>query len=372
MPVIDSARPRSAGPRSAGPRAVGPRTVPRGRPRRFLALIPLAVLAAAALDAAPAAAATGTPYLYVGSGLVPGDVIPYNLATSSAGDPIRVGGAEGDVTSIVASPDGRTVYVGDTGSFSVSVIDTATNSVTATIPVPGLPSGPNAIALSPDGSTLYASNGAGATVSVIDTTSDTVSKTIPVSAPGTGGIAVSPDGKTLYYLYVPDSGGAVNPGYVSAMSTAGTAIGNPIPVGEDPLGIAISPDGKTGYTANFGSNNVSAITIADGTVATTPVQANIGSVAVSPDGGSVYAASFDTVSRISPVSKRVITTYQVGAGASSVAVSPDSSTVCTADASDNAVSVITPSNIKVNPVATIRGFDYPQAVAVTSVPAAAS
>ena len=47
---------------------------------------------------------------------------------------------------MVVSPDGTRVYVANTGSDSVSVIDTAANTVVATI---GVGNGPIAVAVSP-------------------------------------------------------------------------------------------------------------------------------------------------------------------------------------------------------------------------------
>ena len=49
----------------------------------------------------------------------------------------------------------QNAYITNTGSNTVSVIDTATNTVTATIPVGGEP---YSVAVSPDGSKVYVAN----------------------------------------------------------------------------------------------------------------------------------------------------------------------------------------------------------------------
>lgn len=77
---------------------------------------------------------------------------------------------------LVASPDGRRVYVTNETSHSVSVIDTNTNKVIHTI-TGGL-NRPHAIAIHPDGGTLYVSNLAARTVSVINTTSYAIINTM--------------------------------------------------------------------------------------------------------------------------------------------------------------------------------------------------
>lgn len=85
-------------------------------------------------------------------------------------------------------------YIANSGSNSVSVIDTATNTVVATVGV-GLV--PYRVAVNPAGTRVYVTNNGGNNVSVIDTSSNTVVATIPV---GSGvvtaphGIAVNPAG----------------------------------------------------------------------------------------------------------------------------------------------------------------------------------
>src|SRR5215469_16917540 len=71
-------------------------------------------------------------------------------------------------------------YVTNSGSGTVSVIDTATNTVVATVPVG---SDPNGVAITPDGTRTYVT---GSPTSVIDTSTNTVVATVPVGGNPSG------------------------------------------------------------------------------------------------------------------------------------------------------------------------------------------
>jgi len=64
------------------------------------------------------------------------------------------------------APDGKTVYVANSQSNTVSVISAATGTVTQTIRVGAQPNG---IIVAPDGKTVYVANETAGTVSVIRT-----------------------------------------------------------------------------------------------------------------------------------------------------------------------------------------------------------
>ena len=85
-------------------------------------------------------------------------------------------------------------YISNTGSNTVSVIDTATNLVVATVPVGSQPFG---VAVNPASTRVYVTNRESNTVSVIDTATNTVRATIPVST-GPLGVALNPDGTRAY------------------------------------------------------------------------------------------------------------------------------------------------------------------------------
>jgi len=87
-----------------------------------------------------------------------------------------------------------TIYVANSESNNVSVIDTATNKVIATVPVGSRPRG---VAVTPDGTKVYVANSKSNNVSVIDTVTNTVTSRVNVGSRPKG-VAVTPDGKKVY------------------------------------------------------------------------------------------------------------------------------------------------------------------------------
>jgi YVTN family beta-propeller protein len=144
---------------------------------------------ALAFGARPAAAA---PFAYVAnSGSNTVSVI--DTATNKvAGMPIEVGRGP---RAVAVTPDGTHVYVANTVG-TVSVIDTATNTVVDTVDVVGSPQG---IAITPDGTHAYLSI-FGGTVAVIDATTNPprVIRTLNLGDTSGGAIAISPYGKKVY------------------------------------------------------------------------------------------------------------------------------------------------------------------------------
>src|SRR5437763_637402 len=78
---------------------------------------------------------------------------------------------------VAITGDGTRVYVANSGSNDVFVINTASNTVVATVNVGLLPQG---IVISPNGALAYVANGNNNTVSVINTATNTVVATVHV------------------------------------------------------------------------------------------------------------------------------------------------------------------------------------------------
>ena len=117
---------------------------------------------------------------------------------------------------VPVSPDGKTVFVANSGNGTVSVINTATNAVTATVTV-----GARQRTWSyPDGKTAYVTNQS--TVTPIDTATNTAGTPISVGA-GTSpfGLTVSPTENAL--CEVANGGGSVAT-INTATNTAGSSI----------------------------------------------------------------------------------------------------------------------------------------------------
>ena len=185
-------------------------------------------------------------------------------------DTITVGGYP---FGISVSPMGGRAYVTDYFFGKVYVIDTASNTLIDTDPsTPDIDPiavgiAPWGISVTPDGARAYVANSGSGTVSVIDTVSNTLIDTDP-STPDIdpitvgsepAGISVTPNGA---YAYVNNSGD----GTVSVIDTASNTlidtdpntedIIDPITVGNQPKGgIAVSPNGDVVYVGNYGNDD---------------------------------------------------------------------------------------------------------------------
>jgi YVTN family beta-propeller protein len=186
---------------------------------------------------------------------------------------------------IAITPDGKTAYVANYGSGSVTPINTATNTAGAAITV-GVR--PTSIAITPDGKTAYVANSWSGTVTPIAVATNTAGTAITV---GSGPIAVTitPDGKTAFVV---NSGANT----VTPIAVASNTPGASIAVGEGPVGIATSPDGVSAYVADSHFNTVTPITVATDTTRT-PITVGNGpwGIAITPDGGSAYVANVGNV-----------------------------------------------------------------------------
>ena len=95
-------------------------------------------------------------------------------------------------SAMVLSPDKTHLYVANTNSDFISVIDTNTDQVVGELsakPMENLPLGsaPDALTISPDGKTLYVANGGNNALAVIDLFDGRVSGLIPTGwYPGAG------------------------------------------------------------------------------------------------------------------------------------------------------------------------------------------
>lgn len=165
--------------------------------------------------------------------------------------------------------------VGERDSDQVSFVNAATNKVVGTPVEAG--DGPTSVAITPDGKYAYVTDVFGKSVSVIETGLRRNVATIEVGA-NPFGIAITPDGR---YAYVADSGSDE----VTVISTA-TKVVKSIPVGGEPLGVAISPTGKFAYITDFIDGTVEAISTETMTVSGQPIEVGEGPVGIefTPEG----------------------------------------------------------------------------------------
>jgi YVTN family beta-propeller protein len=115
---------------------------------------------------------------------------------------------------LAISPDGSTLYVANSGTGSISVIDLASGSVSPTPITLGVGTQPQGLALTPDGNTLYAADSGTGDISVIDLAANP--PTVSTVSTGAGSdpvaIAVTPD-------QAPVASVQVSPGAAGALTT---------------------------------------------------------------------------------------------------------------------------------------------------------
>ena len=117
--------------------------------------------------------------------------------------------------------------------------------------------GPSDVVASPDGKTLYVVNVGARQIAVIDIAGGNVSQSITMSAEPTG-LVLSPDGDTLYVTC------AAGKGTVTVVDVKSGKRIESIAVGHWPIGPAISPDGETLYVCNRFDNNVAIVGLKTG------------------------------------------------------------------------------------------------------------
>jgi DNA-binding beta-propeller fold protein YncE len=199
-------------------------------------------------------------------------VTPVSTATGKAGKPIQLGyEAENGNAYIAITPNGRTVYVTESGPYragdTITPISAATNKAGKPISVGQWPV---AIAITPNGRTVYvASTGSGpggcaptdcggpssaavpgsvpATVTPISTATNKPGKAIKISPAGSPAgsisylastLAITPNSTTAYVAF--------DTSVIPIRTATNTAL-KPIKVGSRLTSIAITPNGKTAY-----------------------------------------------------------------------------------------------------------------------------
>jgi YVTN family beta-propeller protein len=231
----------------------------------------------------------------------------------------------------------RSVYVANSGSGTVSVIDSNTNSVIANVVVSGEPVD---VAITPDGTRAYVANKSTNTVSVIDTLTNRQIGTIVVRTEPEG-IAITPGGRFAYVANFGDDS-------VSLIDTATNSLPiGPIQVGKEPQGVAISPDSRFVYVA-LKSGGIDVID--------TRTNSNIGSItgdalphsrlAIGPRGGRGFATNgaSASVTAFNPASRNVVgPPIGIGGNPFGIAIGPSGGTAYAAIPGGGAITPVSTS-----------------------------
>ena len=251
-------------------------------------------------------------------------------------------------------------YVANSGSRSVSVVDTTTNTEVDVVTVG---SNPDGIAVDPTCNSVYVGLFGDSTLVEIDTATNAAASSVHLGIDGisSSGVAVSPNGSRVYVTNISSD-------TVSVIDTITNSIVATIEVGSVPFGLAVSPDSDRVYVANSNDNSVSVIDATTNSVVATASVGAPGGVAISPDGNRIYVPNFvaSNVSVINTATNSQLTTVTVGGNPSSLAINPDGSRIYVVNSTDNTVSVIsTGTNTVVATVAVGDASLSPYSVAVS-------
>jgi YVTN family beta-propeller protein len=265
-----------------------------------------------------------------------GSVTPIDTATNAVLKNIPV---SGNAIDVVLAPDGKTAYVALNAPCpgcrgSVIPVSTSTYRVGAAIKVASIL--PATMAITPNGKTLYVGDWDSGTVTPIRTATNTAGKPIKTGAnPFSVAMAVTPNGKTVYVVNEEPHG------TVTPINTATNTAGANIKVGVTPAAIVITPDGKTAYVLNLAEGELGKATVTPIDTATDTAGKPIAlKGAAFPDdlnlllntscGKTIYAIGLLTLTAIDTVTNTALPAIRVaplGGGDTSAVITPDGKTL---------------------------------------------
>lgn len=251
-------------------------------------------------------------------------------------------------TGIAVSPLANRVFVANTASNSVSVIDTTSNTVVNVIAVGSSPRG---VAVSPDGSLVYVANSVSDTVSVISTASGAVVKTISVPG-GPAGVTFNSAGNMVFV-----SSSTANT--VTFIDVAlGEVVGLPVNVQAGPVAVAFNRSNSLLYVGNQTANSISVIHPETRAVTNFPLAFSPVAFGPCPCGTKIFVA--DGVSNIHAFSTElnsVVVTIPLPAGSqpSGIGINPTGSLAYIANAGNGTVSTVATLTNTVSSTTTVGG-----------------
>ncbi|ACL06933.1 40-residue YVTN family beta-propeller repeat protein [Desulfatibacillum aliphaticivorans] len=232
---------------------------------------------------------------------------------------------------------GMYAYIPNTGSDSIAVVDFDTDEITAEIDVEN---GPKGVVVTPDGQYVFVANSISGTVSVIQTshiatTQDEVIDTISIGGE-LGGIAIDKDAEYVYVVSTSNEQVVkLNISDPENISKTGT-----YSVGSSPQGVAVLNDGDRIFVTNADDDTVSVVD-SDG-VSEISVGDSPGGIVAARHNDYVYVANEGdgTISVIDGDELEVVKTITVGNGPYALALASWDSYLYAANRTDGTVSII--------------------------------
>jgi YVTN family beta-propeller protein len=251
-----------------------------------------------------------------------------------------------------------TLYVTNTKSNSISIIDTSTFEVTGTIPLG--PGKPNRVAFHPDGKTAWVVYDKSHELGIVDAEARKLTKRVKIGG-NPYNLAFAPDGRTLYVL---DWASETSGDDVIVYDLATERVDAKIAVSTWPAHAIFSRDARLLY--------VSGETAGDLTVIDTKTRQTVSRVvhgggdamglALSPDGKTLYLAAGENkaVIKVDTATHKVTGTIPVPGIIHEATLTPDGKFLYTTLRKANKIAVISTADDKI--VATIAQRAYPDLV----------
>lgn len=205
---------------------------------------------------------SGNVYVARGNSVV---VMTLNIGTNSSPTVLASIPVGTNPVGVAVDTATNRVYVANSGSNDVSVIDGSTNAVVTKIADPAAVH-PVAIAVNPATNLIYVANSQSNNLTVIDGATDTVIATIPV---GTSPSGVDVDSQTNF-IYVANAGNSqvgdlgnitvINGATPTTLASHGAGVSTLTdPQAKNPVAVGVNSVTNKIYVANSGSNNVTVI-----------------------------------------------------------------------------------------------------------------
>ncbi|MBZ5609301.1 MAG: beta-propeller fold lactonase family protein [Acidobacteriia bacterium] len=253
-----------------------------------------------------------------------------------------------------AAPSAPRVYFANLNGNAVDVLDTGTYSFIAHV---GVGQKPRGVALTPDRRLLFVSNSASASMTVVDAASLQVTATIALPAGSSPyGIAFTPDGASAYVANF------ITAGSVFVIDVATKTIKANIPASGSTIHVAVSPDGTRAFATNIAGNSLMVIDTLTNTVIATVPLTNADAVATSTNGRWIYVttdvlADTGKLTILDGVTYAVVQTVPVGNLPVALAASRDGRFLFVANAGSTFVSQFsTRTNTLIRTVPSAQGI----------------